>query len=96
MMASPNYMKSEYEKMSYEELIEVKKQLIDSINAFENDDIDEDEWDICPGPDVQYQMNLEYLGVLALVIAEKYRTRTDDWFDDDGSEVCPGNPGHDD
>lgn len=93
MMLSPGYLKDQYEKMTYEELLVEKKQLIEYIDAFESDEIDRAEWDICPSPDVRYQMNLEYLGVLAPLIAEKYRTRSDDWFDDDSPEACPGNPG---
>ena len=93
MMSSPDYLKSEYEKMSYEELLEKREDLLAYIKRFEAGEIDDDEWHICPSPDVRYQMNLEYLGVLASIIAKKYRMRTVDWFDDDSPEMCPGNPG---
>ena len=78
MMVSPDYMKSEYEKMSYEELLEERDNLLSYICDFEENKLDESEYQINPSPEVIYQMNHEYLGQLAPLIAEKYRELRDE------------------
>ena len=81
MMVSPNYMKSEYEKLSYEELVEVREELLASIRAFEENKDGAREYQVCPSPAVVYHSNLEYLGQLASVMAEKFSELT--WKDED-------------
>ena len=78
MMVSPGYMKSEYKKMTYEELIKERDNLISFIKDFENGKISEENYMICPGPDVVYQMNHEYLAELTPLIAERYREKMED------------------
>jgi len=90
MMLSPKNLEDEYLTMSYEELLEEKQSLLDYIYRFESGNIDKYEWNICPGPDVQYQMNLEYLGVLAPIIAKKYRDKRD--MEEEMVEDCGGIP----
>ena len=64
--------------MSYEELLEERDELLDFIKAFEEGELDKEDYLICPSPAVRYQMDLEYLGQLAPVIAEKYRDKRDE------------------
>ena len=78
MMVSPEYMKSEYEKMSYEELVAERDNLLSYIRDFEENKIDEDAYQINPSPDVIYQMNHEYLGQIAPLIAEKFREKMEE------------------
>ena len=90
MMVSPETMKEAYEKMPYEGLVREREDLLANIKSFEAGDIDEAAAFLCPGSEVFYQMNLEYLGVLAPVIAEKYRMRRDELADEGSSEMYPG------
>ena len=72
MMLSPASVQQEYETMSYQQLLEEKENLMNCISRFEAGEFAEQSH-FCPSAAVQYQMNLEYLGVLAPVIAEKFR-----------------------
>ena len=73
MMISPEGFISEYTEKCYAELLHIRDELLQDICLFEeivgkeNDDVL-----ICPSPEVIYQMNLQYLGKLCGLIAEKY------------------------
>ena len=59
---------------TYEELIEVRNELINSIKKFEATPQNEDsDFIICPGPDVVYQINHEYLSKICLLIVQKFQ-----------------------
>ena len=58
---------------SYNELIDERNKVIEEIKDFENTPYDPENYNICPSPDVFYQWNLEYLGLLCNLIAEKFR-----------------------
>ncbi|MCR4593745.1 MAG: hypothetical protein K5761_01675, partial [Clostridiales bacterium] len=62
MMVSPSYMRSEYEKKTYEELLEERDNLLSFIRDFEEGKISKEAYEVCPAPDVIYQMNYSYLG----------------------------------
>ncbi len=76
MMISPNGYVEEHVNDTFEEMIEERKRLVDTINQLEEIAYDEDhsdpQWQFCPGPDVQYQMTLEYLSELCNLLKEKY------------------------
>ncbi|MCR4563916.1 MAG: hypothetical protein K5755_04710 [Clostridiales bacterium] len=92
MMVSPGYMKSEYKKMTYEELIKERDNLLAFIKDFEDGKISEEDYMICPGPDVVYQMNHEYLAKLAPLIARKYREKMEEAEDEEMHYDCAGKP----
>ncbi len=77
MMISPQSYVKTLEKMTFSELIEERKNLLESIAELEKivfDDSREGEaWKFHPGPDVRYQCCLEDLSNLSLVLMEKYR-----------------------
>ena len=58
--------------MSYKELLAERDSVLEDIYAFENHTYDPALDMIDPSPDVRYQWNLEYLGKLLGLIAEKY------------------------
>ena len=72
MMVSPESFIKEYENMSYSELLPVRDELIEAVRAFEEHAYDPEEELVHPSPEVRYQCNLEYLGRLCGLIAEKY------------------------
>jgi len=72
MMISPNGFVEELKDKPYKELLKERDKLIRQIRAFEKDKVPESEYSICPSPEVVYQMNLQYLGELCNLIAEKY------------------------
>ena len=78
MMISPEFFIEQYKDKRYEELLPVRDNLLEEIRAFENRTYDPelDSWR--PSPDVIYQFNLEYLGKLCELIAEKYRQECDE------------------
>ncbi len=76
MMISPEGYISMHENDSFEELISERKKLIKDLDrleavAYEKEHSGE-AWRILPGPDVQYQMTLEYLAQLCNFLKEKY------------------------
>ena len=77
MMVSPGVYIEELKDADYNTLIEERDQLIKAVVEFEQKekagDRSGEEWMIIPSPDVQYQMNLEYLAVLCKLMQEKYR-----------------------
>ena len=76
MMISPKTFVDEYRNYSIEEIIEVRNDLINEIKDLEkivfSKDRNNEAWGICPGPDVQYQVNLEYLSQICILLSEKY------------------------
>ena len=77
MMLSPNTYAEEHENDSFEELIEERSRLIEEMNELEKIAYDVERkdpaWGMHPGPDVQYQMTLEYLSQICDLLKEKYR-----------------------
>lgn len=66
------YRESKKEK-TYKELLIEREALLKEIYSFENNEEEDDEMVIeDPSSDVVYQMNLQYLGELCNLIAEKY------------------------
>ena len=57
---------------SYKELLKMRDELLEDIYAFENGDIAPSDRMICPSPEVIYQMDLEYLSALCMLIEETY------------------------
>ena len=74
-MISPETFAEEHADKTYEELIEVRNELIRDIKQFEKNPSNEgtDFIMICPGPDVVYQMNYEYLSKICLLIVQKFQ-----------------------
>lgn len=94
MISSQGYIE-EHKNDTFEELIKEREELIGAIKHLEklvfSDDRMSEERMIHPGPDVQYQMNLEYLAELCNFMSEKYN-REIVWGDDDkeDDEESPG------
>lgn len=73
MMIGPKTYIEQFEDKSYEELLVEKKNLINKISEFEDENYKILDIVVEPSPDVRYQCNLEYLAELCILIAEKYR-----------------------
>lgn len=77
MMISPQLYVDEFKHDTFEKLFNERERLYKEIKETEKDVFDPDRksnaWHLCPGPDVQYRMKLEYLSELCRFIAEKYR-----------------------
>ena len=62
---------------TYAELIETRNELIADIRQFELDLEKEENGElrviICPSPDVVYQMHLEYLSQICLLIVQRFQ-----------------------
>ena len=78
MMISPISYIEELKDNSFEQLIAERDSLIQEIKELEKiafkkgEDRTDPAWQFHPGPDVRYQMNLEYLAKLCSFIEEKY------------------------
>ena len=73
MMMSPDSFLKEYENAGYFELLKLKNELVQKIAEFERDcEMKDDGWNFSPGPDVQYQWNLEVLGKVAGMLREAF------------------------
>ena len=73
MMISPeSFIEFECKGKSYKELLKIRDELLASVCDFENGRFSSEEKMIMPSPEVKYQMNLEYLGVLCKLISETY------------------------
>ena len=70
-MISPETYVAQCEGMSYEELLSIRDELMQSIWRFEKNDESNNEYQ--PSPKTIYQVHLEYLGKLCELIADKYR-----------------------
>ncbi len=89
MMMSPDSFTEEHKDKSYKELLTVRDELLDEIRAFEDQTYDPELDLVHPSPAVTYQCNLEYLGKLCELIAEKYN-REYVWEEtDDDDETDP-------
>ncbi len=73
MMISPEVFISMQMDKSYEELIEVRDEMMEDIKDFE--EYPDQTCLISPSPEVVYQMNLKYLAKLCELIAEKYNEK---------------------
>ena len=69
-MISPVAFTEMYKDSNYKELLKIRDELIESIKGFEQNP-DQDNG-IMPSPQTIYQCNLEYLGELCKMIAEKF------------------------
>ena len=78
MMISPNSYIDEHKNDSFEQLINERDSLIEEIRNLEkivyDNDRSDSAWNIHPGPDVHYQVYLEYLSAICDFIKEKYNT----------------------
>ena len=72
MMISPESFIKEYENLPYSELLPVRDELIEAVKAFEEHSYGPEEELVHPSPAIRYQCNLEYLGRICGLIAEKY------------------------
>lgn len=73
-MISPEIFVEQHVDDSYAELISVRDELIDDINEFEaTPNNKEQSFVIHPNPEVVYQMNLEYLSKICLLVEKKFR-----------------------
>jgi len=87
MMISPEEFISEHAEKRYVELLPIRDVLLQDIRLFEESMGKEDDAvHIHPSPEVIYQMYLQYLGKLCVLIAEKYNEEYvwgKDFFADD-------------
>jgi len=58
--------------MSYKKLLSKRDEILEDIYAFEQGKLPKEAFLINPSPDVFYQWNLEYLGLLCNLITEKF------------------------
>ncbi len=76
MMTSPSSFIEELKDADFFELVCQRDQLLRNIKRFEKKEMAGDrsgkEWKIKPGPDVMYQVNLEYLSALCNMMKGKY------------------------
>ena len=76
MMVSPEFYIEQLKEAEYQDLIRERDDLIQAIKQFEKLEMAGDRsgpgWEIKPSPEVQYQMHLEYLGALCVLMHEKY------------------------
>ena len=71
MMIDPKQYVEKYKNASYLELLKFKNELVSAITKFEHDfDRTDPDWKFAPGPDVQYQWNLEALGLIAPMLSK--------------------------
>ena len=89
MMMSPNSFVDMLKDNTFEQLIAERDSLFLELKELEKivfkEDKNDPEWMVHPGPDVRYQMNLEYLAELCMYIQEKYN-REIIWNDENEDE----------
>lgn len=92
MMISPDYYIMMHKNDSFEELIKERKSLQRKIASLEKivfaKENDHEEPMVMPGPDVQYQMGLQYLSKLCEFICEKYNREVVHGEDEDPESDC--------
>ena len=75
-MISPSAYVMDLEKATFEEIIEKREELLEEIENLEKIVFDKEkkdsDWKIDPGPDVRYQVSLEYLAELCQLLSSKY------------------------
>lgn len=75
MMVSPNAFANEHQDDSYEELVNLREELLIEINKYEASDKSASANIACfPTPEVRYMMNLQYVARLCNMIAKKYNS----------------------
>lgn len=76
MMISPQSYVKEHENDTFEELIKERNELVKSIKRLEKKLFSEEKMNeevmVCPGPDVEYQVELMYLAELCNFMGEKF------------------------
>lgn len=76
MMISPEMYAEQFKDATYKEMIKERDSLIRYIRKYEKlekaGDHSGEEWMIHPQPDVRYQMYMEYLAALLLLMKDKY------------------------
>ena len=76
MMIDPKTYVEELKDTDFKTLIEERNQLMEAIEEFEemvmSGERTGEGWTIMPSPDVIYQMNLQYLAELCILMCEKY------------------------
>ena len=72
MMISPDMFVELHKDKKYKDLLPVRDELIADIREFENMTYAPEMDNICPAPEVLYQVRLLYLGRLCKLISEKY------------------------
>lgn len=72
MMISPDSAILEVQDMSYKKLLAKRDEVLEDIYAFEQGKLPKEAFLIDPSPDAFYQWNLEYLGLLCKLIADKF------------------------
>lgn len=79
MMMSPEMYVELNRDEPIEEIIKIRDELIDNIKNLEkivfSKDRSSEEWNFHPGPDVRYQVNLEYLSQICVLLSEKYNAK---------------------
>lgn len=93
MMISPETYVLSHENESFDQLIKERESLIQEIANLEKIVFDDnklsDAWQIKPGPDVQYQLTLEYLAELCKFMSQKYNREVVWGEDEDEDEEIP-------
>lgn len=76
-MISPQAYVDELENETYEKLIKERDRLIRDVRYFEKhlEEQMQNEIRICSSPAVVYQMHLEYLGALCILISKKFNEK---------------------
>lgn len=76
MMISPEMYAEQFKEASYQEMIKERDNLIRYIRKYEKlekaGDRSGEDWMIHPQPDVRYQMYMDYLAALLLIMRNKY------------------------
>ena len=73
MMIDPFTYVDKFENASYLEILKFKDELVSAITKFEHDyDRADPDWKFAPGPDVQYQWNLEALGLIVPMLSKAF------------------------
>lgn len=76
MMLNPEMYAEQFKNASYQEMIKERDSLMRCIRKYEKlekaGDCSGEEWMIHPQPDVRYQMYMEYLAALLLLMKDKY------------------------
>lgn len=89
MMISPESFVEEHKNDSFKELIKTRDSLMREIKSLEkivySKEQSDEAWMISPGPDVQYQVYLEYLAELCKFISRKYNEEIV-WNEDEPDE----------
>ena len=70
-MISPATYKRFHENDTLEKLQKERDELIQSMKAYENHEIPEERYNICPSPGVVYSCDVDYLKELIELIKEK-------------------------